>query len=80
MVVTGLSVSSRILSTIGCPHSGYFLSTTTTPEAVIRTAVLPPVSWFRSTKRLSLSFSISSASPTVVQVFTIEPTFVERTR
>src|SRR5438105_15477685 len=60
IVVIGLGVSSLILSRIGWPHPGFFVSTTTTPLAVTNTAVLPPPAAGGddlSTYRLSLSLS-----------------------
>src|SRR5438128_6707140 len=54
-VVTGLGVSSPILLSIGCPHPASFVSTTTTPLAVTKTAVFPPPPF--STNRLSLILS-----------------------
>ena len=41
-IVTGFGVSSLILSRIGLPQPGFFASTTVTPLAVTKTAVLPP--------------------------------------
>src|SRR5437667_2075235 len=58
IIVTGLLVSPLILSRIGWPHPGFFVSTTTTPLAPTNTAVLPPPPL--STNRLSLSFSTST--------------------
>src|SRR5437773_50348 len=57
-VVTGLLVSSLILSRTGWPQPGFFASTTTTPVPVMNTAVFPPPPL--STNRLSLSFSTST--------------------
>src|SRR2546429_815582 len=57
-VVTGLSVRVLILSRIGCPHPGFFVSTTTTPLVATNTAVLPPPPF--SMYRLSFSFSTST--------------------
>ena len=56
IVVTGLSVSVFSLVRIGWPQPLTFVSTSTTPVAVTKAAVLPPPP--RSTKRLSASFSI----------------------
>jgi hypothetical protein len=42
IVVTGRSVTFRIASRSGCPHPGFFVSTTTTPAAVMNTELLPP--------------------------------------
>src|SRR5580704_5599734 len=58
IVVTGLGVSSLILSRIGWPHPGFFVSTTTTPVDPTKMAVLPPPPF--NMKRLSLSFSTST--------------------
>ena len=58
IVVTGFGVSSLILSRIGWPQPGFFVSTTTTPSAPTKTAVLPPPPF--SMNRLSLSFSTST--------------------
>src|SRR5688572_23062107 len=44
---------------IGCPQPGFFESTTATPLAMTKTAVLPPPPAPRSTNRLSLTFSTS---------------------
>jgi hypothetical protein len=48
-VVTGFGVSSFTLSRIGWPQPGFFASTTVTPLAVTKTAVLPPPPCPRST-------------------------------
>ena len=48
-----------MLSRMGWPHPGFFVSTTTTPVDVTNTAVLPPPPAPLSTKRLSFSFSTS---------------------
>ena len=42
IVVTGLGVSSRILSISGCPQPGTLVSTSTTPSPVTNAAELPP--------------------------------------
>src|SRR6202521_3092288 len=55
--ITGLLVSSLILSRIGWPQPGFFASTTVTPSAMMNTAVLPPPPL--STNRLSLSLVTS---------------------
>ena len=55
MRTTGLLDSSLILSRMGWPQPGFFVSTTVMPFAPTNTAVLPPPP-FR-TNRLSLSFS-----------------------
>src|SRR3990170_654401 len=55
IVVTGLGVSSLILSNSGWPHPGFLVSTTTTPVAVTKTAEFPPPPL--STNRLSFSCS-----------------------
>ena len=63
MVVTGLLVTVLILSRITWPHPASFVSTTTTPLAVMNTAVLPPLNDSRGAGvepvmmyRLSLTF------------------------
>ena len=53
-----VGVSSLILSRIGWPQPGFFVSTTMTPFVWTNTAVLPPPPF--STNRLSLSFSTST--------------------
>src|ERR1700730_12698218 len=58
IVVTGLGVSFLILSKIGWPHPGFFVSTTTTPVDPTKMAVLPPPPF--NMNRLSLSFSTST--------------------
>src|ERR1700682_4571343 len=58
IIVTGLLVNPLILSRIGWPPHGFFVSTTTTPLVPTNTAVLPPPPL--STNRLSLSFSTST--------------------
>src|SRR5256885_13199329 len=58
MVVMGSFVRSLILSRIGWPHPGFFVSTTTTPFVPTKTAVLPPPPF--SMYRLALSFSTST--------------------
>src|SRR2546429_4385228 len=58
IVVTGLSVRVLIFSRIGCPHPGFFVSTTTTPLAAMNMAVFPPPP--RNTYRLSRSLSTST--------------------
>src|SRR5678815_1702123 len=58
MVVMGFGVRSLMRSRIGWPHPGFFVSTTTTPDAPMKTAVLPPPPV--SMNRLSRSFSTST--------------------
>ena len=58
IVVTGLGVSSLILSRMGWPQPGSFVSTTTTPLVPTKTAVLPPPPL--SMNRLGLTFSTST--------------------
>src|ERR1041384_6280588 len=59
MVVTGLLVRPLIFSSTGEPQPGFFVSTTVTPFAVMKTEVLPPPPF--STYRLSLSLVAISA-------------------
>ena len=61
IIVTGSSVTVRILSSIASPHPGFFVSTTTTPSPVTSAAVLPPPPVM--TYRLSLTCSISATLP-----------------
>ena len=56
IVVTGLSVTERILSMICWPQLASLVSTITTPFEVTNAAVLPPPPLI--TNRLSFSFSI----------------------
>ena len=42
IIVTGLFVTFLIASSSGCPQPGFFVSTTTTPLAVMKTELLPP--------------------------------------
>jgi hypothetical protein len=58
MVVMGFGVSVLMVSRIGWPHPGFFVSTTTTPDVPTKTAVLPPPPV--SMNRLSRSFSTST--------------------
>ena len=55
---TGFVLSSLILSRIGVPQPGFFVSTTVMPSAMTNTAVFPPPPLRR--KKLSLSFSTST--------------------
>src|SRR6266550_1916267 len=59
IVVTGLSVRPLIFSSTGEPQPGFFVSTTVTPFAVMKTEVLPPPPF--STYRLSFSLVTISA-------------------
>src|SRR5687767_2280448 len=61
IIVTGLFVSSRIFVSTGCPHPGFFVSTTVTPFAWTNTEVLPPPAP-PSTNRLSFSLVTSRAA------------------
>src|SRR5688572_15858627 len=71
MCVTGLLVTDFTLSRMTGPQSGYLVSTSTTPLAVMNTAVLPPPPAAPGTappppfgvmmKRLSRTFSMSAA-------------------
>jgi len=57
-IMTGWFVTFLIASSSGCPHPGFFVSTTMTPFWVMKTELLPPPPFM--TYRLSLSLSIST--------------------